>query len=165
MNESNYNNPPLKKRRRYPMQPWPPVSIPSHPQSHHPIIPAYSPTSPKTNPYKLLPTNPALARDIELLNHSPQLLLLQSLAQLPRHPSQIIQLNPAFTRLIEQFKGAQDLFARVAREDALGGDGGEGCLGEEEARWARECRLLLLLLLLVVELVLILFGAVVELRG
>ena len=107
----------------------------SYPNSH----PSFSQENlPQAYPHKLLPPNPALAPNIKLLNHSRQFLLLQPLPQLPRHPPQIPQFNPALPIRIEQFKRSQDFFTGIARIDALCRDGEEVRMRQEKARWSRE---------------------------
>ena len=73
----------------------------------------------QTDPQKLLPINRPVPIQIKLLNHRRQLLLLQPLPQLPRHPSQIAQIDLPLPPLIEQFKRPQNLLSRIPREDAL----------------------------------------------
>jgi hypothetical protein len=74
-------------------------------------------TSPHTNLHELLPPHAALPLKIKLLNHSHQLLFLQPLPELARHPPQILQADHALAFGVEQRKGAQDLVARIALGD------------------------------------------------
>lgn len=92
-----------------------------------------SPTSLQTNPQKLLPINRPVPIQIKLLNHSRQLLLLQPLPQLPRHPPQIAQVDLPLPPLIEQFKRPQNLLPRIPRQYLLRHHGLELGEGEEEA--------------------------------
>lgn len=72
---------------------------------------------PHTDLHKLLPPHAPLALQIKLLDHSNQLLLLQPLPQLPRHPPKVLQADHALALGVEQRERPEYLGARIALRD------------------------------------------------
>ena len=117
-----------------------PTPIPMPPHTPKPFKPPSTltpPSSLQTNTHKLLPINRPIAIEIKFINHRRQLLLAQPFPQLPRHAPQIRQVDLALAALVEELKRAQDLVARVARQDALRQEVLEGGQRQEEARRVR----------------------------
>lgn len=77
--------------------------------------------------HERLPRDTAHALEIKLLDHGAQFLLLKArLAQLPRHPSQILQVDVSLPAFVEELEGPQDFVARVALQDLQRRHGLEG---------------------------------------
>lgn len=69
---------------------------------------------------EFLAADGAVVVDVELLDHGPEFVLLESLAEFTRHALQVLEGDSPFPFHVKELEGALDLVAWVAGADALG---------------------------------------------
>ncbi|KAJ3570673.1 hypothetical protein NPX13_g5652 [Xylaria arbuscula] len=81
------------------------------------------PSSPiEENTHKLFATHAAFALDVELLDHAVNLVLRDVLVELLDDGAQIVHGDHAFSALVEEHEGLEELLARIPRGNIPGGD-------------------------------------------